>query len=52
MDSVVIAVSLLIAHVGFHGDHPLAGLVADLIFLAGSALLLAAAWLVVHRTGR
>ena len=52
MDSALIAVSLLIAHVGFHGSNPVTGLVADLVFLAGSALLLVAAWLVVHRTGR
>ena len=52
MDSALIAVSLPIAHLGFHGSHPLTGLVADLIFLAGSALLLVAAWVVVHRTGR
>ena len=52
MDSALIAVSLLIAHVGFHGSHPLSGFVADLVFLAGPALLLGVAWLVVHRTGR
>ena len=52
MDGALVAVSLLIAHVGFHGSRPLAGPVADLVFLAGSALLLVAAWLVVHRTGR
>ena len=52
MDSALISVSLLIAHVGFHRSDPLTGLVADLVLLAGPVLLLVAAWLFVHRAGR
>ncbi len=52
MDSALSAVSLVTAHLGSHGGHPLSGLVADLVLLAGPALLVGAAWLVVNRIGR
>jgi hypothetical protein len=42
----------LLAHLGLHGDQPIGGLLADIVFLLGPALMLGALWLVMRRRAR
>lgn len=42
----------ILAHAGVHGDQPIGGALADLVYLLGPVLIAACAWMLVRRAGQ